>query len=426
MLFKYNMGATGLSLFSRLSDKTSITNSLGVSYQYHSYKNEFYKTENDTLLLNPLHSTLNSQTNTIFNSVVNHKASKRLSFRAGFGLTYRMFNLNGSTINFETHLYESFMKGEGKSFYNYTFLQSKYILSPKINITAGVNASYFGKNNELLIEPRLSAQYALAQNHILSVGYGRHSQNEMLFIYHLEGQNNNNLKREKSNHYIFGYDWKISRDMRFKTELYYQYLFDVPVVPGSHISLINFKNNWAFNEPLTNEGKGYNTGIEFTLERFLKDGFYFITTASVYKSRYTGGDGVERKTRYDGTFALNLLAGKEIAIYSKNLLGINLRCSFRGPELCQPVDEALSHQYGEIIFDYTLPLYKREGAIENATDINITYRINQPKKAHIISLQAKNIIGKEYRGKRYNLKTNIIEDEYFSSIVPFISYRIEF
>ena len=71
-------------------------------------------------------------------------------------------------------------------------------------------------------------------------------------------------------------------------------------------------------------------------------------------------------------------------------------------------------------------LERRKATVENATDINISYRINEQNKAHIISLQAKNIIGREYRGKRYNLKTNTIEEEYFSSIVPFISYRIEF
>ena len=406
-----------------------------VQREYHSYYDEYYKIVADSIHLLPLHFSRKKNVDLIFSSELKYKTTNKLLFNTGITISKKSFELYGKSVDYNTNIYDAFLDGSGDTYYSHAFIQSKYKFSSRVNIVAGVNASYLGINNELLFEPRVSAQVFITPNHELALGLGRHSQTEMLPIYYIEKQNNKsfnyefpnlNLKRLKSTHYVFSYNWLINANLRFKTEIYYQQLFDLPVVPGTHISLINFKNNWTFNHALTNEGKGFNTGIDITFERFLNKGFYSIITASIFKSLYTGGDGIERSTRYDGLFVFNLLAGKEIIVKTKNVIGFNFKSTFKGPELYQPINEALSHQYGEIIDDYTKPLERRKATVENATDINISYRINEQNKAHIISLQAKNIIGREYRGKRYNLKTNTIEEEYFSSIVPFISYRIEF
>ncbi len=39
-------------------------------------------------------------------------------------------------------------------------------------------------------------------------------------------------------------------------------------------------------------GKAKNYGIEFTLERFLNKGFYYLTTLSLYDSKYKIGNSV--------------------------------------------------------------------------------------------------------------------------------------
>jgi hypothetical protein len=44
----------------------------------------------------------------------------------------------------------------------------------------------------------------------------------------------------------------------------------------------------------------------------------------------------------------------------------------------------------------------------------------------MFAFQVKNVIGKEYMGKKYNIRTQEIENDFFKSIVPFISYKLEF
>lgn len=43
----------------------------------------------------------------------------------------------------------------------------------------------------------------------------------------------------------------------------------------------------------------------------MKNGFYYMITASLFKSKYRGGDRIWRNTRLDKSFLVNLLAGKE-------------------------------------------------------------------------------------------------------------------
>jgi hypothetical protein len=200
----------------------------------------------------------------------------------------------------------------------------------------------------------------------------------------------------------------------------------VPVVDGTAYSMINFRSDWTFNKELVNQGKGTTMGVDVTLERYLKDGYYYITTFSIYDSKYTGGDGVERKSRYDGNYIANILGGKEWTIRNKNLLGLNLKLSFVGPHWYYPVDESASILAGDIIYDENAGFNDRYSNLELLSDLTITYRVNKSRYSSIWGIQIKNIFGEQYQGKRFNLETQTIENEFFSSPIPFISYKVEF
>ena len=57
-------------------------------------------------------------------------------------------------------------------------------------------------------------------------------------------------------------------------------------------------------DSLVNNGTGENYGIEFTLERFLSNNFYFLITTSIYESNYKGYDGIKRNTAFNGNYAI--------------------------------------------------------------------------------------------------------------------------
>ena len=172
----------------------------------------------------------------------------------------------------------------------------------KVTLNAGLRSNYFGVNGEFTLEPLWFAM-APRTDHSFSLGYGLHSRAEVRFyLLEVDGeQPNKDLSLSKSHHGVVGYDWRITPRTRFKAEAYYQHLYDIPGEEGSSYSLINFTQDFTFNKVLTNNTKGYNYGVDLTLERFMHNHYYYLLTASLYESKYKGGDGLWHNTRFNGT-----------------------------------------------------------------------------------------------------------------------------
>ena len=81
-------------------------------------------------------------------------------------------------------------------------------------------------------------------------------------------------------------------------------------MPGSYFSMINSTGDYN-KDSLENSGKGRNIGIDITFEKFLTKQYYTLITVSLFDSKYTGGDGIERNTQFNSNYVINLLGGKE-------------------------------------------------------------------------------------------------------------------
>ena len=64
-------------------------------------------------------------------------------------------------------------------------------------------------------------------------------------------------------------------------------------------------------DSLVNNGTGRNYGVELTVEKFVSDGYYGLCTTSLYESKFTASDGVERNSAFNGKYVFNLSLGKE-------------------------------------------------------------------------------------------------------------------
>jgi len=122
----------------------------------------------------------------------------------------------------------------------------------------------------------------------------------------------------------------VSEHLRLKVEPYFQYLYNIPVERNTEMSIINYRDFITMLPMLVNDGKGKNYGIDVTLERYLNAGYYYLLTASLFQSRYAGGDGVWRNTRLNRNYIINALGGKEWKMGSQkqNMLSASLRFTF--------------------------------------------------------------------------------------------------
>ena len=428
-----SMGSVGLTHKIILGKRTYMNSSLALSGSGLSSQGsemdedkQMYETEN----------IQNKVWNYSLSSNVNHKFSARHTNRTGITvnlLNYDML-IQDAPVFREGLITTADEKGNSELIQLYS--QSRLDLTDRLTLNAGLHIQYFTLNDNYSIEPRLGLRYGVAPGQSVSFGYGLHSRLEMLFVYLGQQQTENGIIRpntdldfSKSHHFVLGYDRALGENLNFRAEAYYQYLYNIPVEPGTSFSMINVDQNWFINQSLKNEGTGENYGLDLTLERFMNRGYYFIVTASLFNATYTGGDNITRDSRFNKGFVFNLLGGKEWNVgrgHKNNSIGINGKFSVNGGDHQTPVDEDETFLMQEVVYDASRAFEEQKPTVYYL-HFTLNYRKNKPKHASIWSFQILNALGApEYFGYRYNYQDDTIDRDEQTLVIPNISYKIVF
>jgi hypothetical protein len=429
------IGALGFNHRYIFTHKAYINSSLALTGDLLKYNSKIL---GDNLVRYEYESILNQNHKYTFTSTLNYKYSPKTVFQTGIVIDNIHYN---TQIKYAPEIGQELLTVADEKDNSYLlqyFLQTKLNISEQVVVNAGIRSNYFALNKEWIIEPRLGLTYNITGAQSVGIAYGKHSRLEPLTLYfakvydnndnNTNSQPNKDLKLGKSHHFVFAYDLSINTNLRVKIEPYVQYLVDVPVIADSSFSVLNMNADFYFNQKLINTGVGRNYGIDFTLERFLKNGYYYLFTTSLFSSKYKGDDGIERNTRFNSQFVLNMLYGKEWTLgNNKNkILGANARISFYGGKRSTPVNETESAIAQDVVYNYSHSFSEKDPNKFHA-NATINYRINKQKFSSIWLLQVINLfMTKENYGLFYNYKTNKVERWEFAVIVPSLSYKIEF
>lgn len=373
---------------------------------------------------------------------VNHKFSAKDQLRAGLianrydiGLIDSVRTDDGSFLKLRDY--------QGATTLMQIYTQWQHRFNEKVTLNTGIHAQQFMLNDRRSVEPRLSVAYELARGHRISAGVGLNNQLQPLQIYFLDTQiddklvrTNENLNFTRSLQAVLGYDWNIASNLRLKSEVYYQHLSQVPVLEGSgSFSMLNAGAGFGFPtvDSLLNDGTGRNYGLELTLEKFFSDGYYFLLTGSLFNSFYTGSDGVERGTVFNGNYIANALGGKEFAL-GKHILSIDGKVTYAGGKRFSPIDLEASRMQGTTIrdesraFEEQYPYYLR-------LDLKTTFRMNTNKFTQEWSIDLQNLTNRNnvfeqtYSPSADNdadPNTSAIQTTYQIGLFPVVQYRILF
>ncbi|WP_370794838.1 carboxypeptidase-like regulatory domain-containing protein [Bacteroides stercorirosoris] len=424
--------AAGMTHKYLINEDTYIRSSLAATYsQDHTIANQ--QTEDDRII--PVGNIRNSKWDVVFNSYLNKKFSPNHVNRTGITLTGLKYDLDYKVSpNFGLDIpMEQISKGNGESAVLSAYSSSVINLSNRLTASLGLTAQYFTLNKNWSVEPRAAIKWSFLPKHSLAAAYGLHSRREKLDYYFVERtvngktESNKYLDFAKAHHFGLTYDWNINPYMHLKIEPYYQYLFRIPIEEHSSFSIINHQD-FYLERLLKNKGSGRNYGIDITLEQYMKDGFYYMITASLFKSRYKGGDNIWRNTRLDKNYLLNVLAGKEwmVGRLKQNVLSLNGRIYFQGGDRYTPVDRKQSMIEHDIVFDETKAYSEKFSPTING-DISFSYRINKKKVSHEFAIKLLNVgmrTGMHFY--EYNEKTNKIKKVDGTGLIPNISYKIYF
>jgi hypothetical protein len=320
------------------------------------------------------------------------------------------------------------------------YIQYKYRPSDRLTLTAGLHGMYLSHNGSKALEPRAAMKW-LAGSNTLTLGYGLHSQVQPLYQYfaHLpqnpaSEMQNYNVDFTRSHHIVAGYDHRFSRTLHVNTEVYYQYLFNVPVEirPGSSFSGIDQGSSFDRNFPdtLKNTGTGYNYGLELTVEKSFSHGYYILFSGAVYNSKAKGNDGVYRNTDFNNHYAVNVLGGYELKLGKNSTLITGAKVTFAGGKIYSDPDTLASNAIGDLIVVDSTRNSKQFASYFRA-DLKLGVRINGKKVSHELSIDlvnvtnTRNILSLTYSSDGA-LKGRPFVEQPQLGFLPLFYYRLDF
>lgn len=339
----------------------------------------------------------------------------------------------------------SFLQDKGNTQLYQAYSQWKYRIDEDWTLNTGTHFTYLALNKTWAIDPRLALEWQFKPNQKLGLAAGLHSKPEHTSTYFIERldftgaiqQPNRNLKMMKAFHAVGSYDLSFAKDFRLKLEGYYQHLYDIPVSvdPNSNFSLLNSSGIFSIifmNETnggaLVSEGTGQNYGLDITLEKFFTKGCYFMTTASIFDSKFTTGAGVKAPTRYASNYVFNTLGGKEFKVgkEQKNVIGLNGKFNLTGGQRQTPIDLQASIASSNQVIEEGM-LYRGRNAPYYRLDLGFSYKINARRATHAIMLDLQNATNRfNSSGSFYDETSQTIRTIEQNGIIPIFNYRVEF
>lgn len=374
-------------------------------------------------------------------SFVNYKISSRLSTKTGYFLNEFGSNLHDSFRDGE--VIRTLRNYEGNNFLAQAYSQFKYQPARSLVITPGLYYQYWAANGQSSLEPRLGAKWNAARKLSLFGGLGMHSNIQPLEIYHAKFWDtvtnkyripNENVGFTKARHYAIGFEILPLSNFRFRFEAYYQDLYNVPVETNAakNFSLLNWGADFGglpTVDTLLNKGKGRNKGIEFTLEKFFANNYYFLVTTSIFKSEYKTTNNQWRSTAWDGNYILNALAGYDLkpGKNKNSIITFNIKGSIAGGRRYTPIDVT------ETMKSSTLVVYDFKHAYEKQfddyfrLDLRIGYKLNGKRVTQEWAVDLQNLTNhKNPLTMSWDLKAKKTKIEYQQGFYPMVTYRIYF
>ena len=330
----------------------------------------------------------------------------------------------------------------------------------KLSTTLGASSQYFDGNNKFTLDPRLSISYKINPKNTLSIGYGLHTlQPDLLhFSYQKEDGTyyNTELDYTRANHFVVGYATNLMNNWLFKMEAYYQYIFNAPRAtldsskPYTEIySALNSDSATSRSSSLRTPfqledgAKGINYGLEFTLEKPLDKGFYFLSTLSLFNSKYkargnnawrdlldvstlSASDDSWRNTAFNGNYVFNLLVGKEWYM-GAGVLSVDIRATYAGGMRSIPIDLDESRKQQRPIYKFN-EAYQEQNNAYFRPDLRIGFKLNGKRVSQEWAVDIQNVINKKDNifSKSYDEEKREIVIKNQRYIFPVGIYRIYF
>lgn len=385
--------------------------------------------------------------------ITNHSI-QNVSLKAGLiasAIRFKVFHEARDIDESNPENFVTLIEGQGSTGLIQPYVQASFSKG-RLAINGGIHGMYLTLNGMGSIEPRLNAKLNLTDGTSVMAAYGLHGRTLPLGNYFTQVREENgslsmpnmDLDIMKSHHFVLGMEqiFFVTRNenkvpaARLSIQLYYQSLFNIPVLPSENASfwLLNQRDGYA-TEALVSDGTGTNRGIDIAFQKLFSQGFFGQLSTSFYQSRFqTRVPDRSFSTKYDGGFSGNAIIGKEFQIGSGNatkktgpaLLTIAARGFYAGGLRYSPGDPGASAAAGmpviplDSTFAEQLDNYFR-------IDLRLALRKSFAKTAIQFSLDIQNVTNRRNaREELWDEVNNRFYIEKQSGLIPVFSLQFDF
>ena len=426
-----NTGAAGITHQITFSKKTMLRTIFSINAFNNREEDNRYGKINGPLIVSRKNKFL--EKDAVVSTILTHKFNRHHLLKAGIYTTGKIFDLNQrEAVN---NVLKDKIKTNGNTRLTNAFVQWKCDPVSRLSFQLGLQAQYFSLNQRSVVEPRMGIRFRTAKNQWLSAGVGLHSQIQPLGNYFIRIRSGNDtiqpnlgLGFSRSSHYVVGYTIQLSPNWNFKTEWYYQQLYNVPVsaLKLTSYSVLNQDDDYAV-EALANRGKGKNYGIELTLQRWWNERFYLLSTISLYQSTYLPSDNIWRSTRYNSNTGFTFLMGKEWNLKGKRSSTIlaDIKMAYSGGPRVTPINLPESILQRTTITDNSR-IYGEKLASFFRIDLQAEWKIQYATKTASLIFGVQNCTNRKNPVRQsYDPATRQIKYTYLLGIIPVFGIKVD-
>lgn len=279
---------------------------------------------------------------------------------------------------------------------------AKYFFDQKFLVSGGFRADLNtytkdGLNPLRTLSPRASFSYIINNQWNISASVGSYYK---LPVYTMLGYKdssgtlaNKDLKYTNSIHYTIGTEFVPRNDLRFTLEAFYKDYRNYPISLTSGISYANIGTDYSAvgSDAFSSVGKGKVYGIEAYVQQKLVEKLFYIASATLYKSEFSGIDNQFRPSTWDYGFIASATFGYK---FKKNW-DIGLKYRIAGGQPYTPFDLAASTANylttGTGTYDYS-QLNNKRLPIFNQLDLRVDKKFNFKKVSLDVFADFQNIL----------------------------------
>ena len=181
-----------------------------LSYQQTGALTEVDSADYDDNLFIPWYRSDQSENKFSFSTQFRHKVTAKDNYSVGIIADFYSIDYRDSVFSQDLGHFRTLTDVSGDLYLLRAYAQWQHKFNDQITTYAGLHSQYFGMNNELAVEPRLSLRWQINSKQSVNAGFGMHSQLQPKVVYYYQAydsltntysRTNEDVKFTKSIHY---------------------------------------------------------------------------------------------------------------------------------------------------------------------------------------------------------------------------------